>query len=749
MDTNNNNYLRNLANTEKKEKFSKKFKHLPIVVKNNLDNSFPNISMAGWLSSPNSAKLGLMINKIINQSDRRGSNWNTLFSNSTLEALYAVIRITRQMSHNLGCISSKKVVIFDRELQYEYAFDPYQTGPQKSLCPYVYFCKSEGEFISQVLSQKDSLASVIVVLYPGQILSIEVELTMNALSVDSSAITVIANTEKRLSSEDFGYISCHPDIVIHGENLTDFEAPISTFSFHEDVYKRWASRKTLSSYTSTFAGNSVVLATAISSIFNSKIVEKNAFNECFKKIEDSFDERIKYFSKYVHPIFADLFLADRNDLRIKTARGAHLHLENGCTILDLSSLGCSLRGHNPDFDAKEPLLNYSETTDYFDLIDKRIQNLTKFDCTLPSVSGAGAVDNAITAAILANPGRRKIVTFVGNYSGKTLISVNFSKTAPLLADFDLPAFEPYYEDMIYINPWNKDAKADFLAAVSDNDVALVWFELLQGYMLRQLPQDLLDAVAQYKDACGYLIGVDEVLTGMWKNGKSILSHTDYIDCVDITTMSKATSDMVFPVSWALVTSEVYSKAARENCSALYSLRYKYRNNFGGMIALNAIDSASKHIKDDNDNLSKNLDFLERRLQVICQSSEIFSGFNRFGSLFKLNLNQDWFPGEGGSIKLTLFESTISKLILQITGVLLTNLRVFIPSLCDSNLINEILTKLESGLSRINPSTVYAYLLCTNYSAVEYLGIRDEILESINRTTNISDMHDNEILELEI
>ena len=64
----------------------------------------------------------------------------------------------------------------------------------------------------------------------------------------------------------------------------------------------------------------------------------------------------------------------------------------------------------------------------------------------------------------------------------------------------------------------------------------------------------------------------EVLTGMWKNARAVLYHQQHMTQVDVMTLSKPTSEMVFPVSWALVTEAVYRRALmpmrrRSRCSS--------------------------------------------------------------------------------------------------------------------------------------------------------------------------------------
>ena len=218
----------------------------------------------------------------------------------------------------------------------------------------------------------------------------------------------------------------------------------------------------------------------------------------FKQIDNSFDERMKHFTNSVHPAFAELFLAEKKELDILRAEGIHLALANGKQIMDMSSLGCSLRGHSPRDVIEKVVKRYDPHIDYFAQGRAKLRELSRFHHLLPSVSGAGAVDKAVLTAMLAQRDRKKIICFTGNYGGKTLVSVNLSKTAPLLADFDVPAFEPYYSKVAYTDPFAADAEARFKELAGAGDVALVWFELIQGYMFKRLPLHIVQLVERLK-----------------------------------------------------------------------------------------------------------------------------------------------------------------------------------------------------------------------------------------------------------
>jgi acetylornithine/succinyldiaminopimelate/putrescine aminotransferase len=690
------------------------------VLEENVTAKVANICAAGWLGTADAAKLGYLLNRLLARSGNTTEKRFTLFANSTLEALYAVIRLCRQVAKDKGRPGARKVLIYDRELQYQRFFDPLGKGPGQALCPEIYCVESEARWLERLELDRQSWACIIWVVYPGQSLKDDTRARIDALSRETGSLNVVCNSEKALSDESLFRIPDNTHVVIFGENLTGHQVPFGAFSLVAPVYSVWGTRRSLVAYTSTFAGNATALSAAVHALARSASYINDVDRRVFAQIDASFDERIRYFNSYVHPAFGELFAADKKDLDVVLAEGNSLVLANGREIIDLSTLGCSLRGHNPGTVLEDVITKYDRDVDYFAAIEKRLREMSAFSHLLPSVSGAGAVDSAIVMALLARPDRPKIISFVGNYAGKTLTSVNFSKTAPLLADFDLPAFEPYYGDVIYIDPFAAGAEEEFVRQVRGGGVALVWFELVQGYMLKRVPDSLVRTVERYKGECGYLIGVDEVLTGMWKSGRTLLLHQGCVSGVDIVTMSKATSDMLFPVSWALVTDDVFREASATDESVVRLLQKFYRNNLGGLVALNALETGRRFF--ETHDLTDALQTFHAAIQQIVAKSSLFSGITTTGSLLRLHLNKDWFPYTEGSIEATLAEGAVSKLLLSSTGVLVTYLRIFLPCIHSAELHAGILRRLRVGVAKITPSTVYAYMLCQSREMLDALGM---------------------------
>lgn len=697
------------------------------VIAENIRRKVPNMSYGGWLGTPLAAQLGYLIGRILGTRNG-GEPRYTLFANSALEAMYAVIRLCRQTSYAARGANAHKVLIHDVRGQYRAFFDPLSAGAEDALCPQVHFTHDEAGLRDLIARDPQGWSCTIVVRQPGYSVERRVQETINALAAETGSLRVQVNAELGLHEPGLFSVPEGTDIVIFGETLTDCEVPFGAFSVSESAYQIWNTRETLATYTSTFFGNASSLSTAIAALRERTTYVTEVDEHVMGSIADSFETRLQYFRRYVHPIYADLFVADKGDLDLVTAEGAHLGLADGRTLFDLSTLGCSLRGHNPSDVVAEVLDAYDPATDYLAQVMGELRMLTPFSRLLPSVSGAGAVDAAVSAALLANAPRRKVVCLGGNYSGKTLTAVNFSRTAPLLADRDQSAFEPYYRDAIYIDPFADDAEEQFLAAVGDGDVALVWFELVQGYMVKRLPAALIALVERHKSQFGYLIGVDEVLTGMWKNGRSLLFHHGLMSKVDVTSMSKATSDMIFPISWALVTEDVHRRARANGAETLQRLENAHRNNLGAAIALHGLRKGREFFEAND--LTEDLAAFHGVLKDIAARSDLFEAITAEGCLLRPILNKNAFPYQEGSVHGMLIENAISHLLLHSAGILSIHMRMFLPSIHGAREREEMVERMTRALARITPASVYAYMLCQDYALLDALGMKAHFKASL-------------------
>jgi acetylornithine/succinyldiaminopimelate/putrescine aminotransferase len=469
------------------------------------------------------------------------------------------------------------------------------------------------------------------------------------------------------------------------------------------AYSVWKNPSDSLAHTSTFGGNGICLTVVIETLRRHGHVDAEA-DAMTRAIDEDISVRTRAFRHHVNPYTATGMEIFGCNLDVEEASGGRLTLRDGRVIFDCAGgTGASLRGHNPPDVTSEVLAVHDSEHDYFEDLARELASLTPFPEVFPAVSGATAVDIALTLALLARPGRRRIVTFRGNYSGKSLPSMNFSKHGPTATASDQGAFDPYYPDVVYVDPFRADAVAAFEAAVAGDDVALVWFELSQGFHCLPLPDAVIEAVGAFKERHGYLVGVDEVLTGFWRTGPKFLAHEGRLEC-DLTTLAKPLSDMIMPFGVALATSSVVAAASAQNSEHVAMMRRRLRNGLGSHIALHALSMVNNPEALESRERAERL--LTHGLARVAAQSPLFEGVAGTGIHVRLVPKRRWFPFHARSQVGQLLEASMVDLILSRCNVMVAQQRFFHALFAEEADVAEIITRLEAGTRKLTPLTVY-------------------------------------------
>jgi 4-aminobutyrate aminotransferase-like enzyme len=108
--------------------------------------------------------------------------------------------------------------------------------------------------------------------------------------------------------------------------------------------------------------------------------------------------------------------------------------------------------------------------------------------------------------------------------------------------------------------------------------------------VRYLPQEVFDLLNTHRAEGGYLIGVDEVQSGIGRTGR-FAAHQERVIDPDVITFAKAMSDMTFPIATALASSAVVAEARRTNATLIDELLVRHRNQLGAHISVHALRKA--------------------------------------------------------------------------------------------------------------------------------------------------------------
>ncbi len=657
------------------------------------------------------AKLGYVLSSRLALNSGQSEPYRTFYVNSSLEALSGAIKLARQTSVRQRKDDQGWVLLLDEADRFPAFLDPTGRGHEAGFTPHVAVAGSVEQAIEMV--GRHNWSALLHVRRPaaGQAAPALIALVEQARR--RGALIVSVDTELPLSDPHFGRPGHSPDVTVYGENLTDRQVPFGCFSMTSQAHSVWNNDVDCFAQTSTFGGNRVCAAAALAALERHGLIAEEQRAQC-RRIDGDVKLMLEYWGRHVNPGMAALGPMFGMDLDVRQAWGGRLRTGEGRDILDCSGgFGSNLRGHN-SADIPPLLRAHDPQHDYFADLAGLFGRLTKFPRAFPAVSGATAVDVAATLGMLANPQRKKVVTFKGNFSGKTLFSLNFSKHGPQLTESDQDAFRPYYAELVYLDPFAADALEQLTAVLRGGDIALVWFEMIRGGMCEPLPAPLLRAIDALKQECGYLIGVDEVLTGGWRTGANYLTHQDTIHNSDITTIGKTLSDMTLPMAAVLCTEVVYARARLNNEAHVDRLRLHYRNQLSANIAFNALSYAADPAR--RAAALRTQQALEEGLQRIVAGSKMFGGVRGRGALLLLTMNHKYFPFDHRSKLGNLLEMAMSHLIFVRCGVFVFLLR-FLHRVSSSDAdVQEILRRLEQGLRGVTPFMLYRYALSRIFSS---------------------------------
>jgi ornithine--oxo-acid transaminase len=177
---------------------------------------------------------------------------------------------------------------------------------------------------------------------------------------------------------------------------------------------------------------------------------------------------------------------------------------------------------------------------------RELSELTGYDMSLPMNSGVEAVESALKLArkwavqVKGVPrDEAEIITFTGNFHGRTITAVSFS-SEPLYRD-DFGPFTPGFVQVPFGDP------AAFARAITPKTAAVL-VEPIQGESGVRIPPDgYLRQVRQLCTEHNVLMIADEIQTGLGRTGKLFACDHEGIR-PDIAILGKALSGGFYPVS---------------------------------------------------------------------------------------------------------------------------------------------------------------------------------------------------------
>jgi acetylornithine/succinyldiaminopimelate/putrescine aminotransferase len=335
----------------------------------------------------------------------------------------------------------------------------------------------------------------------------------------------------------------------------------------------------------------------------------------------------------------------------------------------------------------------------------------------------------LALARLARPGRPKIVTFSGNFSGKTIPSLNVSRYGPQRSAILTGAFEPYSADVVFVDPLSPTAADDLRRVLDDPQVGLFWCELIQGTACVAIPDGLLQVVRDAKHRSDFLVGIDEVLTGVWRSADTFLFQQAVLpDVVDITALAKPLSDMTIPVAATLATAQVLDAARQTDPTVVVELENRYKNNLGAHIAWHALHTVNTPESQAQRRAEREI--LLRGLTELAASSPLVRSVEGFGAHVRLDVDSI-FPFRENTLLAEMVGQSLEDLILRRCGVILGRCRFFPPLFPPQGSMSEVVERLRHGFDGLTVTRVYLNLV-RNFASLGSFFVQRQISRSLDR-----------------
>ena len=603
----------------------------------------------------------------------------TFFASSNIEAINGTIKIFR---HNAFLRkTSGDVLIFGLDQQLRYFFNPLSVSSEKSLVPGLRFVSDIEEMRSIIKSN-----NIIGLIFCRNGHDTDTLLEIREECYSRNILFALNDSYVQdWHSNHFcqKIFDKSPDVFILGENILNYEIPFSSFSMRSDIFSPWDNIENCLNHSSSNSGNTLALSAVLS-------VVNRLYSNISHKIPNDMDHRISLYARYVNPIIGRVFSVLDFSPDIVEANGAHLkvitHNKEVKDVIDcVGGSGSSARGHNPK-DIPEIIDKHEDDKDYWEELKDEICKKTGMYHVFPSISGSSAVDIAISSCLMAAYPKTCIVTFSGNYAGKSLIALNMTRFC-----IYQQSFAPLYFDVVELNPFDPRASEKFIAICNERKVAVVWFEVLRGQDSLLIPDELLSTIVTQKAHFNYFIATDEVLTGMYRTGEFLISLEKNIP-FDAAVVGKGLTDMSFPFGIAAVSKEIYEKCLKYDDKAVKFFSYYYRNQLGSHIALNAL----KKVQEGNisEKVLQNGKFLHNELDRIVKRNSLLRQVRGQGFLQHVVMNKD-------SILLRVFgeeivEFLLSGFFLKYHNILILNSRLTPSLYITKEDIRKVCSELEKG-----------------------------------------------------
>jgi acetylornithine/succinyldiaminopimelate/putrescine aminotransferase len=378
-----------------------------------------------------------------------------------------------------------------------------------------------------------------------------------------------------------------PDIVVFDESFVNHDVPFAAFTARKSLYKHWNRPGKTTFHSTTYQPNTISTLHFMRCLEQGDPGFHTTISGELQRTRTRLRACAKAFKRYYSPSLYRAIRATGFDTANIRAADAFVAVNNRKVFDTVGGVACSIRGHNPRTYGHE-IETQGDLSECRAELLTRLRTLTGLDCMLPAVSGATAVENALKIALVAQSPKRHVLALKSGFGGKTLFALTGTWNSSYKQNID-----PLYGDVLYVDPFAKDATAQIDAALATHSVAVVQVELVQGVGgVRRVPEEVIRYLHQRRQSAGYLLLVDEVQTGMYRTGAFTMSAATGLT-PDLLVLGKGASDMMFPFALLMYSAAVRERLERAAPKLPAAIEERYGYEYGYRTVLNVLRRAEE------------------------------------------------------------------------------------------------------------------------------------------------------------
>lgn len=590
--------------------------------------------------SPQSAQVGLLLNRIYERNKEGEEAYRCLYLTSQHEALDAALRLARHRARNRNAESTGEILVVEPGEAWQRYFDPLGLGAEDALVPGVRFVATLGEARQALAAGTRRLTALVLACDHATSLA-AIEELLGACAAHGVVSVLVEPNDPRGGMRDWIGPDCgrRADIYVLGESLSGSQLPIGACMVRAEVHQTWTMTPNESYVRNVMTNFGYPLSAAREALLGAfgEVVGADT-HKALRRIEADVTACYEAHLRYGNAGYAKVARLHGFDARFGNARGMRSGLRDDAgklrSIVDcFVNVGTSPRGLNP-LDVIDGVARQHDTAvDYWAQLAALLCERTGVDHAFPASSNVTAVEVAVTLAALAQPHKRKMLFFSGGLGFSMLSAV---ASHDRVFDIFRKPFEPLYRHSVFVDAHAADAAAQLEAHLLSGEIGLVWFETIQvdANATRPVPPALIELIVRHREAGGYLVGVDETQTNLVTG--PLLHSAASVPAPDLIALGTALCDSLVPFGVVLCSNEVRRRAEKASAARVEELSQRQRCQLASHIALHSLQRIWANKLDEQARATGT--YFKERLQALRGEIPLISDVRGEGLLLTIDLD---------------------------------------------------------------------------------------------------------------